>query len=146
MMEEMVFLQYILVYFWLICFPFSIYIVVQSRFAHCVLIAIINRYILPYLCTLHNVTLDDEFHGKDFISHKQKNSDQFGTKIDIVPLSQTFKKIKNESRFFIQFWTDFVIDIILFLSEDQKKKSRIHTKYSRNLLRMENSLSAVENS
>ena len=68
-----------------------------------------------------NVTLDDEFHGKDFISHKQKFFDQFGTKIDIVPLSQTFKKIKNESRFFIQFWTDFVIDIILFLSEDQEK-------------------------
>ena len=67
-----------------------------------------------------NVTLDDEFHGKDFISHKQKFFDQFGTKIDIVPLSQTFKKIKNESRFFIQFWTDFVIDIILFLSEDQE--------------------------
>ena len=34
-----------------------------------------------------NVTLDDEFHGKDFISHKQKIFDQFGTKIDIVPLS-----------------------------------------------------------
>ena len=34
-----------------------------------------------------NVTLDDEFHGKDFISHKQKFFDQFGTKIDIVPLS-----------------------------------------------------------
>ena len=34
-----------------------------------------------------NVTLDDEFHGKDFISHKQKISDQFGTKINIVPLS-----------------------------------------------------------
>ena len=34
-----------------------------------------------------NVTLDDEFHGKDLISHKQNFSDQFGTKIDIVPLS-----------------------------------------------------------
>ena len=34
-----------------------------------------------------NVTLDDEFHRKDLISHKQKFSDEFGTKIDIVPLS-----------------------------------------------------------
>ena len=34
-----------------------------------------------------NVTLDDEFHGKDFISHKQNFSGQFGTKIDVVPLS-----------------------------------------------------------
>ena len=35
----------------------------------------------------YNVTLDDEFHGKYFTSHKQEFSDQFGTKIEIVTLS-----------------------------------------------------------
>ena len=51
---------------------------------------ILSEKTFLYLIKKHkmlNVTLDDEFHGKDFISHKQNFSDQFGTKIDIVPLS-----------------------------------------------------------
>ena len=88
------------------------------------------------------MTLDDEFHRKDFISHKQKFSDIFGIKIDLVPLSKKFKKKVD---FLYSFGQILLLILFYFYPKIRKKKSRIYTKYSRNRLRTENSLSVVEN-